>query len=95
MMRKAVILLVVAGLLLWNAAVMAFSRPIAREWDGDPDEFQSRAVHDEFSTKVICPVSGMYREPALARIKKLDAGYRPNDGPRITINLSGRIFLER
>ena len=95
MMRKAVILLLVAGFLLWNAAVMAFSRPIARRWDGDPDEYQSRAVHNEFNSKAICPTRGVYDVRVLARTKKADAGHRLNDEPRITINLCGSFFLEK
>ena len=47
-MRRTMIVLVISAVLLWGSAALA-RRPPTTRWDGDPDEYQSKAVHDERS----------------------------------------------
>lgn len=45
-MRRTVIVLIVSTVLLWCTAALCH-RPPATRWDGDPDEYQATAVHEE------------------------------------------------
>jgi len=45
-MRRTVIVLIVTTVLLWGSAALG-RRPPTTRWDGDPDEYQAKAIHDE------------------------------------------------
>ena len=45
-MRRTVIVLIVATVLLWGSTALGRRSPTIR-LDGDPDEYQAKAIHDE------------------------------------------------
>jgi len=45
-MRRTVIVLIVTTVLLWGSAALGRRSPTTR-WDGDPDEYQAKSVHNE------------------------------------------------
>ncbi len=45
-MRRTVIVLIIATALFWCSSALC-RRPPASRWDGDPDEYQATAVHEE------------------------------------------------
>jgi hypothetical protein len=45
-MRRTVIVLIVTSVLLWGSAALGRRSPTTR-LDGDPDEYQAKAVHNE------------------------------------------------
>ena len=45
-MRRTAIVLIVTTVLLWGSAALG-RRPPTTRWDGDPDEYQAKAIHDE------------------------------------------------
>ena len=95
MMRVVLVFLLLASLLCWSTTAAAFSRPLARRCDGDPDEFQSRPVHNEFSfmvTRSSGPGDGAYEPPDRMRFEKPDKNSKTRS---IVTRFSGMIFLER
>ncbi len=49
-MRRTIIVLIISTVLLWGSAALGRRSPTTR-WDGDPDEYQATAVHDEKNLK--------------------------------------------
>jgi hypothetical protein len=94
-MRKALVLLLLVSLLLWSPVVFAFSRPIARRCDGDPDEFQSRPIRHEFDTRVVCPTNSRIGRNEITRWAELERERRNLKTRIVIINFSGRILLEK
>ena len=47
-MRRTAIVLIISTVLFWCSGALC-RRPPSTRWDGDPDEYQAAAVHDEKS----------------------------------------------
>ena len=95
-MRKTLILLAVALLLLWTACALAYHRPIAKPCYGDPDEFQAQRYHDESRESfTILGCTGDKRQTAASAFDRERRETR-NERRYLSIHFAGRtFFLER
>lgn len=95
-MRKVLLLLVMAGLLLWATTTLAFWRPIIRHYYGDPDEFESAGSQDKARR---CMVSARPIDVGGPDVGKRSSGRRLAEWGRkrcFSVDFSGRkLFLER
>jgi hypothetical protein len=95
-MRKTLFLLLAVCLLSSASSALACWRPIARDSDGDPDEYQAVSTHDEGGGSISstqCP------SVELRKIRELPESRRdsrPRQRRRFSITLFGRdFFLEK
>ncbi len=92
-MRKTLILLAVALLLLWTACALAYHRPIAKPCYGDPDEFQAQRYHDESGERFT--ILGCARDERQIAVGASDRERRETRNERryLSINFAGRTFF--
>jgi hypothetical protein len=66
-MHRTVIVLIVASVVLWGSAAMGHRSPTTR-LDGDPDEYQAKAIHNEteYVPWSVCRIGGDNRTCRLA-----------------------------
>ena len=96
-MRYVSLLLVVVLLLLSVAVVQAYWRPIIRDFDGDPDEFQATNVHNETGSRGgLLPRRVRLDEPEKGEPSKPRAFPEVRDRQCFSFSFSGRkFFLEK
>lgn len=92
-MRKVVLVLVVAGLLVCATSAQAFWRPIARRFDGDPDEFESCRVHDEADARVVPPEGSAASGRRTIREGTSHRSQKIREARCLSIQFSGRRFF--
>jgi hypothetical protein len=100
-MKKLVLVVVAASLLLGSVSVLACTLPLARRCDGDPDEFQARKVIDGGEPRLGFAHAGggdVVRPVMSARLREAAPGGEQNAARgagrlRLSVVLFGRVFF--
>lgn len=95
-MRKTLLLLLAVCLLVSATAALACWRPIARDSDGDPDEYQAVSMHDEGGSGMSATSRPSVEQRKTRELPESQRDSRRPQRRRFSISLFGRdFFLEK